>query len=203
MEDLHAAVIHEVKNQLAELVLRLESREDCARETAIVMSCAQHLTSLLLAYRVQSGSLNLNVDAASPGDLVQQLAAEYRGLFPHLEIEADCISAPAFAFFDQAMARIALSGVMHNACLYANGKIGIRSSQADDGVLFEIQDDGPGFTGEVLAAALNDVMPMHGRGTGLGMYLAGRIAALHRGGERIGYVAIDNNAGGHFSMWLP
>jgi hypothetical protein len=82
MDDLGAAVIHDVKNRLAELALLLGRREDCARETGLVLEAARQLTGLLLAYRDQVGRLAVNIDSASPAELTCELAEEYRTLFP-------------------------------------------------------------------------------------------------------------------------
>jgi hypothetical protein len=51
MNDLIAAVVHDVKNQLAELALRLEKRGDAQQDMVIAMNAARRLSEMLLVYR--------------------------------------------------------------------------------------------------------------------------------------------------------
>lgn len=202
---LSSTILHEVKNRLAELQLRLAARADASTEQALVAGCAQRLTDLLLAQRDASGLLQANVDAHSPSDLVQELAAEYAELFPTRDIAARLDNAPATAFYDPFLVRLALGDAVHNACRHAHERIRLAVRGSDEGTVFEVTDDGPGYPAELLrrgAAAPTDP----GRtGTGLGLYLAGRIADLHRLDARSGRVELGNAeaGGGVFRLILP
>jgi K+-sensing histidine kinase KdpD len=203
MDDLAAAVIHDVKNQLAELALRLERRGDTVQETGIAFDAARRLTDLLLASRQQSGQLQANIDSTSPSDLLQELSAEYQGLFPNLGFTVDTSNAPAFAFYDVALIRLALSNAVHNACRFAKDNVTLSASTKDGFLVFEIADDGAGFPQEMLGAAPVAPTFASARGTGLGIYLAGKIAELHAMEGRRGSVSLSNEDGARFRLSLP
>lgn len=202
MDDLGAAVIHDVKNRLAELALLLGRREDCGRETGIVLGAARQLTGLLIAHRQEAGKLAANIDSASPAELLHELVDEYRVLFPALELKVDDSRVPSFWFYDEALVRLALANAMHNACRYAAGAVGVSASQEDGRLVFEIADDGPGYSESILGDACREAPHSRG-GTGLGLYLARGIAALHTLEGRAGEVSLTNRAGACFRLILP
>lgn len=202
MNDLGAAVIHDVKNQLAELALRLERRGDCGRETGIVLGAARRLTGLLIAHRQAAGMLAANVDSASPAELLRELAEEYRTLFPALEVLEESAGAPAFWFYDEALIRLALANAVHNACRHANETVRLSACAEDGRLMLEVRDDGPGYPPSMLEHAEATAPTGHG-GTGLGLYLARKIAGLHQLHGRCGEVALANRDGACFTMRLP
>lgn len=203
MDDLAAAVIHDVKNQLAELALRLERRGDVVQETGLAFDAARRLTDLLLATRQQSGELRANIDSASPGDLLQELCAEYQGLFPNISFTVENNDMPAFAFYDTALIRLALTNAVHNACRYAKSTVKLSARSDNNFLVFEVIDDGPGFPDSMLGAAPSSPTFASARGTGLGIYLAGKIAELHQMEGRCGNVILSNRGGACFSLSLP
>lgn len=203
MEDISAAVIHDVKNQLAELALRLEARGDAVRETGIALTAARRLTELLLVQRQQAGMLQANIDSSSPADLLQELAADYRSQFPNLDIHAELAGAPPYWFYDAALVRLALANAVHNACHNAHTKVSLAVRQQNGQLVFEIADDGSGFPAEKLAAIDTAPAPVSTYGTGLGLYLAGKIAELHVLNNKFGSVELANHDGAIFRLKLP
>lgn len=203
MDDIYAAVIHDVKNQLAELALRLERRGDALQETAIAFDASRRLTDLLLTHRQQSGQLYANVDSASPGDLLQELAVEYQALFPGLRITADTSAVPPFAFYDEALVRLALANAVHNACRFAQCEVRLSAYSEGGFVIFQVADDGAGFPEAMLGTAPAAPATTSLRGTGLGLYLAGKIAELHQMDGRRGSVVLSNADGACFQLKLP
>lgn len=203
MNDLYAAVVHDVKNQLAELSLRLSARDDSQLETGIAMNAARRLTELLLLQRQDSDLLEANVDSVDPVDTLNMLAAEYRDLFPAIDLVVDTESAPVFGFFDDALVRLALANAVHNACRYARSRVTLSAGKADDMLVFEVADDGAGYPTEML---MDDTMVPSAasyRGTGMGLYLARKIANLHELEGRRGSIVLDNRDGAVFRMMLP
>jgi signal transduction histidine kinase len=202
MDDLGTAVIHDVKNRLAELALLLGRREGCARETGLVLEAARQLTGLLLAYRDQAGRLAVNIDSASPAELTCELAEEYRILFPNVNIAMETGAAPAFWFYDEALVRLALGNALHNACRHAASRVSLAAFQEGERLVFEIADDGPGYPPQILLPGQQDMQ--HSRsGTGLGLHLARRIAALHELKGQAGEVQLANRDGACFRLILP
>lgn len=202
MDDLGAAVIHDVKNRLAELALLLGRRAGCERETDIVLDAARQLTNLLLVHRQAEGMLAANIDSASPAELLREVAEEYQALFPQLELCVASINAPSFWFYDESLVRLALSNAMHNACRHADAAVRLAASVEDGRLVLEIADDGPGYPASLLNST--DATAPGGYGsTGLGLYLARRIAGLHFLNDRSGEVALVNRKGACFRLILP
>ena len=203
MNDLYAAVIHDVKNQLAELSLRLGERGDAQKEMQIAMSASRRLSEMLLVHRQENNSLSVNADSICPADFLSILAAEYRELFPHLQIEVNDQNAPSIAFFDDSLVRVALANAIHNACRIARSKVRLAAYEKDKMLVLEVADDGPGYPGSLLAEGGFAPLPVSRRGTGLGLYLARKIAELHRLDNKHGFVELSNSDGAVFCMALP
>lgn len=203
MNDLYAAVVHDVKNQLAELALRLGERGDAQQEMVIAMNAARRLSEMLLVHRQASDLLEVNVDSVNPADLLAIVAAEYRELFSGLSIEVDVDRAPGFAFFDDALVRMALANAVHNACRFARSKVKLAVYKRDEMLVFEVSDDGPGFPESVLEKSGATPSTVSGDGTGLGLYLARKIAELHHLEGRHGHIELSNVEGSVFRLVLP
>lgn len=203
MDDLYAAVVHDVKNQLAELSLRLGQRSDAQAEMGIAMNAARRLSELLLVHRQESESLSVNADSVDAADFLAILAAEYGELFPGLSIAVDTGAAPAFAFFDDALVRMALGNAVHNACRAARSRVKLSAYQREQMLVLEVADDGPGYPEALLADGAAKPIAISGRGTGLGLYLARKIAELHRMESQHGHVELRNSGGAVFRMVLP
>lgn len=203
MNELYAAVIHDVKNQLAELALRLGERDDAQQEMVIAMSAARRLSEMLLLIRQESELLSANPDSVDTADFLAILAAEYRELFPALAIDIDTAQAPAFAFFDDALVRLALSNAVHNACRSARSRVRLAALERDGMLALEVADDGPGYPEAMLENRGDTPTAASSRGTGLGLYLARKIAELHKLDGRHGRIELGNDGGAVFRMYLP
>lgn len=203
MNELFAAVIHDVKNQLAELSLRLGERDDAQQEMSIAMNAARRLSEVLLVHRQESDLLGVNQDAVDTTDFLTILAAEYRELFPALTFHIDVTQAPAYAFFDDALVRLALSNAVHNACHSAKTQVRLSARGQDGMLVLEVRDDGPGFPSSMQSNHGDTPAAASGRGTGLGLYLARKIAELHKLEGRCGRIALSNDGGAVFRMFLP
>lgn len=207
-ETLFTATVHGVKNQLGELLWRLEARGDCQLEQSITLRCAQRLSSALLLWRSGVSGLSLNIDATDAEALLQDLASEYRSLFPDLQIE--CGSSPNYAldgscvgFMDRALVSLVLSDIVHNACRAADTRVSLSVSPWATGVCFEIKDDGAGYPTDVLQLAGRDFCQRGQASTGLGLHLADSVARAHRRDTNVGEIHLSNEGGACFRMMLP
>jgi signal transduction histidine kinase len=203
MNDLYAAVVHDVKNQLAELALRLGKRGDAQQEMAIAMNSARRLSDMLLVHREATDLLWVNPDTVNPKDFLEIVAAEFRDLFAQLSIDIEATRAPACAFFDDALVRLAFSNAVHNACRHAHSVVHLSAYQDDGMLVLEVSDDGAGFSAHVLHSGGQLPVASSGSGTGLGLYLARKIAGLHQLDGRYGHIELSNVNGGRFRMFLP
>ena len=203
MNDLYAAVIHDVKNQLAELSLRLGARGDAQKEMVIAMTAARRLSEMLLLHRQENDSLRVNSDSVDPVAFLEILVAEYRELFPGLLIEIDTAKSPLFAFFDDALVRMALGNAVHNACRAAHSRVRLSAYERNKMLVLEVSDDGSGYPESLLQDGGAEPSAVSGRGTGMGLYLARKIAELHHLEGRHGAVELSNAGGAVFRMVLP
>lgn len=199
-----AAVVHDIKNQLAELALRLGGRGDAATEMELAMNASRRLTELLLVHQEESNLLRANPDTVCPEDFLDMLLTEYRELFPALDFVLDVENAPACAFFDDALVRLAFANALHNACRHAQRCIRLSASPQGGFLVLEVRDDGAGYPEAILAGGGKQPSATSGRGTGLGLYLAGKIAERHQSGGRHGRIELANaEQGAVFRMLLP
>lgn len=203
MSDVYTAVVHDVKNQLAELALRLGERKDAQQEMRIAMDAARRLSEMLLLLRQSSELLGVHSDQVNAADFLVILAAEFRELFPKIAIEIDTDQAPAFAFFDDALVRMALANALHNACRFARSCVKLAAYEKDKMLVFEVADDGAGYPEKVLTDGGMTPLSVSSKGTGLGLYLAGKIAGLHQLEGSAGFVELSNAEGAVFRMMLP
>lgn len=204
INELDVAVIHDIKNQLAQLALMLERRGDCQQEKAIAFAASKRLSTLLLAHLQQDGMLKAHVDTACPADLLEDVASEYRSLFPNLDIDVDDAEAPPFWFYDTALLRLALENALHNACRHAGQRVSLKAVKSGDRLHMTVADDGPGFSEDMLLLNAGETpMPASRNGTGLGLYLAAHIAQLHENSGECGTIFLENRDGAVFTLSLP
>jgi len=203
MNDLYTAVVHDVKNQLAELALRLGKRGDAPQEMKIAMNAARRLSEMLMVHRQATDLLRINIVTVNPADFLGILAAEYRELFPEISIHIDAEQAPDCVFIDDALVRMAVGNALHNACRHAHKDIRISAFEEDGMLVLEVLDDGPGYPESMLALGGEAPAAASDSGTGLGLYLARKIAELHQLNGRHGSVELSNAPGGRFRMKLP
>ena len=204
MNDLELAVVHDAKNKLGEVVFRLEARGDCFSEIESIIHASNSLTNLILWHRQQDGALRINIDSASPADLLEEIATEFRRFFPNITIEFDTSKAPIFWFYDETYIRLALVNVLHNACRFANKIVRLSASVVNGKLILVIRDDGAGYNDVTLERHQQQKsaeISLHG--TGVGLLLAASIARMHASNGFFGQVMLRNDHGAVFEMVLP
>lgn len=191
---LTAAVIHDVKNRLAELAMRLATSDPGAASLALESS--RKLAQLLL---VEGQALAPQIDAHAPADLLDELAAEYRDLYPDKEIVADTTAAPALWYYDVGLLRMALANAVHNALRHGRHKVLLQASEVDNTLVLAVKDDGEGFPAAVLAGDFHSSVDS----TGLGLRIAHNIAEAHQLKGVHGRVELANEGGAVLRLILP
>lgn len=198
--EIAALTIHDVKNSLAQLAGQAEARGD-APTLRTALHASEALTRLLVFYKSESNILSLAVDAHAPADLIAELAAEAQG-FATMAIRVESAAAPALWFYDETLVRMLLSNALNNALRYARSQITISATQADGFLELAVRDDGDGYPESVLADS-GASAAITRDGTGLGLYLAQKIARLHENAGVQGSVGLANQNGAHFLLRLP
>jgi len=111
-------------------------------------------------------------------------------------------------FFDRELVASVLGNCINNAIRYARESLLITVSDEAGQLVLSINDDGDGYPAEMLERQADYVQGInHSSGsTGLGLYFANRIAALHQRNGVVGHTEIRNGGplgGGVFSLYLP
>lgn len=198
--DLAALTIHDVKNRLMLAAGRAEVTGD-QEVLRDVLESAAALSRLLLYYKTEQQSLAVQVEARVPADLLGELEADIRRQTA-LQIVLDVQQAPTLAFYDEALVRLVLLDALYNGLRHARQRLVLGAVARAEGVCFFVRDDGPGFPPEVLAIGVAPAV-LGRKGTGLGLALARRVAAAHRGPAGAGEVCLENAEGACFSLCLP
>lgn len=198
--DLVALNIHDIKNRLALVAARAERRGD-TETVHDVLGVTAELSRLLACYKAEAGQLQPAIDAYCPQYLVQELVADYTHLAtPKLETDTD--RAPSSWYYDENLVRMVLANALQNALRSARTKVCVSAEEDSDWLEFRIHDDGPGYPDERLQAA-RGTAPMSQDGTGVGLYLAHKVASLHTNHGLQGEVRLENDGGAVFRLRLP
>lgn len=198
--DLAAFTIHDAKNRLALVATRAEVSGDAETLRGILESSAS-LTRLLTYYKAEKNSLGAEVDARVPADLVNELVLDISKQTT-LTVKADLSAAPTLWFYDENLVRMVLLNALYNALRFAQKNIVISVVDRNGWLEFMVADDGAGFSPEQLVQRDN-MQPVSRDGTGLGLYLARRVAALHSNAGSTGRIELNNKGGAVFTLLLP
>jgi signal transduction histidine kinase len=213
VDDLYAALLHEMKNNLALLTMTignlpyygqeaLDEKLDAARLLGQVTS--DRLTQGLFIYKSVKNGIVLNaVNAYSPEDFIQELAQHIQSLKKKLKVSARVDpDVPEIWFFDRNMLEMALINAAHNSIAYAREQIQIRASVKDGMLAISVDDDSDGYPAHILEAVA-DGQPLQSSGTGLGLRFAKLIANAHENQGRCGELHLYNDNGAVFEIRVP
>lgn len=212
-QDLYAALLHEMKNNLVLMTITMEripctgdADHDSPLEEArrLCQRVSERLMQALMIYKCDIGGMVLNaVDAYSTEDFVAEMAMRVRHMQNTLEVVALVEpDVPAIWFFDRNMLELALINAIHNSVAYARSRIRIRAHVVDDMLCIAVEDDSDGYPPHILAAVAED-RPLNSNGTGLGLRFASLIAKAHEKDGRRGRLALSNEGGAVFEIRLP
>ncbi len=177
--DLAALTIHDVKNRLAILASRAETRGD-GETVHDALTAAATLTHSAF-YKAEKGSL-VSIS------MLRKLATNA------LTVAVNVGEAPTLWFYDEALVRMVLLNAIYNALRHAVKTITLSAHVRDDCLEFAVQDDGSGYPPAMLEQPMS-MRSLSREGTGLGLYLASKVAALHSNSGQEGSVELRNAQG--------
>lgn len=216
-----ASTVHDMKNSLALLIQThsqwltqlppplLHSREHGIIEYEFARLNGM-LVQLLGLYKLGINQLPLRPAYHELQDFIDAQLARHQEVLQSRHIRARC-EVEAFGlmgFFDQELLASVVANIITNSIRYARHELLLRAWEEKGVLVLAICDDGAGYPAAMLAEQSDYVLSLnHSTGsTGLGLYFADRIAALHeRNGVR-GHIEIRNGAplgGGEFRIYLP
>ncbi len=219
---LFASNIHEIKNQLFLLQSAVEevSQEAWVKEHASAQTAlnrldqggaqiARQLARLLGLYRIAQGNYQLDIAYHEAAELLQDVVLEVSPLLGEQRAAELVVEGgeALYGFFDREIVRSILLNAVHNALRFSAGKVRISAASEDDCLCFQVEDDGPGFPPEMLAAGgAQTKLDLRGGGTGLGLYFSATTAALHHNQGKKGFIRLSNGGslnGAVFTLCLP
>jgi signal transduction histidine kinase len=211
--DMHAALMHELKNNLGQLTMTLDGmpvlgipehdrKLDDAR--LICQRSVERLQEALLIYKAADQTLHPFIDAYSPLDMLRELGDNATSLARNRLTVETLVGdqVPDLWFFDWNLVELAMLNAIHNALAYARSGIRIEADMQDGFLAFTVRDDSEGYPQQVLASA-GESVASGGKGSGLGLRFARLIAELHENQGRNGTLRLYNDAGAVFSLLLP
>ncbi|CAK9891265.1 MULTISPECIES: sensor histidine kinase [Pseudomonas] len=216
-----ASTVHDMKNSLAALtqahsqwLARLPEALRSGSEQGVMEHEFSHLNGMLVQllglYKLGVNQLPMCPDYHELDDFIEAQLAAQQNLLQHRDILASwrIETASPLGFFDRELVGSVVTNILNNAIRYAGHTLLISVSDEGEQLVLSINDDGPGFPARMLERQQEYVQGIDGKSgsTGLGLYFAARIAALHeRNGVR-GRIEIANGGvlgGGLFRLYLP
>lgn len=216
-----AAAVHDMKNSLCLLRQTIEdltkamptenaeANEHLATAHYEAARLNTGLVQLLSLYRAEMENLPINVDECYVEDIVEELKANNKNYIAHkkMSLEVD-LEDDINWYLDTDLIHLLLNDMLVNATRYSNSKILLRVAREHGFLVFQIEDDGPGYPTSMLKATTIDIQEFdisQGR-TGLGLFFARLIAEAHSNGDKRGSISLTNGGilgGSVFTLKLP
>lgn len=216
-----ASTVHDLKNSLSALIqshdqwlARLPEELRGGTEQGVIEHEFRHLNGMLVQllglYKLGVNQLPICPDYHELDDFIEAQLAAHQQVLEHNDILATwrVDSDNPLGFFDRELVASVIANVVTNATRYAGHALLISIGEENDHLVISVNDDGPGYPARMLERQQDYVQGIEAQGgsTGLGLYFAARIAALHeRDGVR-GRIEISNGGtlgGGLFKLYLP
>ena len=212
------AVTHELKSPIAAIKLNLQTLEkhrlDEEKRNLLIDRCIKEsnrlndlCNNLLFASQIEGRQYKPAMEDFSLSALMEDVVADFAGRY-NRKFEED-VTSGCKATGDNAMLRIAINNLIENAIKYTPEDKPIRISLAKNDnttAIVSIADEGPGIPDAEKKRVfdkfyrIGNEASRKSKGTGLGLYLAGKIVGQHGGS-----IAIRDNSpnGTIFEVTLP
>lgn len=214
-----ANCIHDIKNSAGVVIQAADAlalnAEHATVDPHVVTLQSQarrinhQLIHLLGLYKLERSGCSISRDIVDCNDLILELQAcndpllAARGIsFATPDVE------PVEGYFDREFVVGILNSAINNAQRYARSTVSVSACISDGYTQLRVDDDGPGYPDDIVNAngqAFGETSYRAGS-TGLGLFFARRIAAMHQHRNRTGYVSLSNDGpdgGASFRLCLP
>jgi signal transduction histidine kinase len=209
--EMSAGIAHEFRNATGTILgwARLAARTDDpaarARHLEAIQAEAEHVARVTGDFLFFARPERLETEPCDLGALAREIAAEQHAITPAVGVS---VAGPfGVAEADAALVRRALVNLVKNACEAAaarpgGGRVVLRGEDESGGtVRLAVEDDGVGVGPEEAGKLFVPFYSTKEAGTGLGLPLVAKIAALHRGS-----VSVERSkelGGARFVLSLP
>ncbi|MEI6413705.1 MAG: HAMP domain-containing sensor histidine kinase [Pseudomonadota bacterium] len=217
--DILASTIHDIKNSLSMILNVLEQLtegNDIQQWNPTQINHLKHetrrandnLIQLLILYKQDIGQLVPHITEYNLDEFFQEVVAENQSMATSRQVELGYRCEPDLSgYFDADLVRGVLTSALGNAFRYTRDQLLMTAEDRDGWLVIALEDNGRGYPQRMLECQTAD----SGEGfdfqrTGLGLYFAFLVAALHSNRDRKGFIRIENEGtlgGGRFSLWLP
>jgi len=213
--------VHDMKNSIGLLTSALDGlASECAGTSCTAASRLHplryeanrlngNLLQLLTLYKIDRSSVSLNIADHNVFDFLKECLLVNAGLLDSkgITLELECPEDLTW-FFDRELVSGVVNNVLNNAYKYAGDRIRV-SADADTGLSIIIEDNGGGYPPSLTSTTITGpdrFVRFSSGSTGLGLYFAALIAAMHKNDDREGTIAVSNGGalgGGCFRIELP
>ena len=217
-----ASTVHDVKNSLGLITAQIEdvtaslteSDPEAAQKLQRVILESNRINSglshMLGVFRIDNNLLHPSLQEVLVLDVLEDAAGRYAGTLDNRDIDVEvlCDDEELAWVMDPDLINHVLTNILTNAIRYTRDWIGLRAFVLDDRLCIAIDDNGDGFPDALLNCLEPDAsLSVKTSSTGLGIYFASRIAALHSDPATgvDGSIELINKpeGGARFALWLP
>lgn len=167
------------------------------------------LMQLLVLYKLDLSRFNLTIDEYPAIDLLNEVVAQQEALLAlnDIQITIEC-EEDLYCYCDFNIISSALSTILNNSQRYTKQQILLSAKQEKQHIIFCIEDDGAGYPDIFMqpTGSAKDQVNFNTGSTGLGLFFAQTMAAMHSNGGNVGSTIIDNQSklgGARFKLLLP
>ena len=216
-----ASSVHDMKNSVSMLIGGMQKilaasdpksfpdYDDLTQMTYEARRINANLVQLLTLYKLGEHLYPFDPQEIAAHGFLTHVADQAGVLLRARTVSLD-VDAPAdlYWYFDEDLVGNVIGNAFSNAVRYTRDRVRL-SARVDDGMLeIRIEDNGRGYTPEMLEQGRMACRPVDfdGGSTGLGLYFSAVIARLHRNHGRSGDLRLENGGalgGGCFVLRLP
>ncbi|MEW5902748.1 MAG: HAMP domain-containing sensor histidine kinase [Pseudomonadota bacterium] len=220
--DFIASAIHDMKNSLSiqtgfleELMVKFQHSADpqtLSRLGHAIYEAGRmnvNLIQVLSLYKLGKSIYPIDISEHAVDELLQDVVLQNQFIMEQkgIRISIDC--APGcFWYFDRDLVSGVLINALNNAYNYTQDQIRLAARIHDGALEIRVEDNGRGYPPAMLQERITKSKSINFRtgSTGLGFYFSSRVAEMHRNGDRLGALTIENGGafgGGCFVLTLP
>ena len=209
-------ISHELRTPLTRVKFELEYIEDVIDDNQLTLSVnsinedldeLDSLISELLDYaKAENRKQPLDIEQHSLRQYLNRWRTGYKCDTTNLTVDVINSEHDISCYFDEKLLTRVMNNLTNNALRYAKSKIVIQFHVTAEGVLIDVEDDGPGIPAQLQQDIFTpftqseNVAIRGAEGFGLGLAIAEQIMKLHQGSIRVS----DSDLGGaKFSLSLP
>lgn len=211
MKNIIAAVSHAYESLLAEMPEALQRSPQARLIEQEALRLDAMLMQLLGLYKLEHGQLLLQAVYCPLDEVFEDLHNRHRELlnYRNIDLQIELENPDLEGYFDISLIGTVLDNALGNAINYCKKTIRLSAQRQDNGILLSISDDGAGYPESLLGTVRNSQSSSIDRNsgsTGLGLYFAANIIAMHDQDDRPARLQLSNNTvlpGACMSIWLP